>query len=171
MTTPSQTTRPARLPGRPSGTSHRAIGRWGTAARLIAGLLLIGDVAYGHWARGFHPAAWALGLIGFPAILLAAQWLRTRHGRPPLRATGPAGHAVNAAVFFALYFTPWYAPALSVTSDAALIFYGASMLLAAARGYAGCEVLAISNSLLRRHDQVGCLIFSPLDRLEQRQSG
>lgn len=171
MTTPSQTTRPATLHGRPSGTSHRAIGRWGTTARLIVGLLLIGDVAYGHWARGFHPAAWALGLIGFPAILLAAQWLRTRRGRPPLRATGPAGHAVNAAVFLVLYLTPWYAPALSFTSDAALIFYGASMLLAAARGYAGCEVLAISNSLLRRHDQVGCLIFSALDRLEQRPGG
>jgi len=52
------------------------------------------------------------------------------------RATGPAGHAVNAAVFAALYATPWYAPPLGFTSDAALIFYGASMLLAAARGYA-----------------------------------
>jgi hypothetical protein len=70
-------------------------------------------------------------------VLLAAQWLRARRGRPPLRATGPAGHALNAAVFLALYLTPFYAPALSVTSDAALIFCGASMLLAAARGYRG----------------------------------
>lgn len=171
MTTPGQTTQPDRQHDRPSGTSRRVIGRWGTTARLIVGLLLIGEVAYGHWARGFHLAAWALGLIGFPAILLAVQWLRTRHGRPPLQATGPGGHAVNAAVFLLFYLTPWYAPALSVTSDAALIFYGASMLLAAARGYAGCEVLAISNSLLRRHDQVGCLVFSPIDRLEQRHPG
>jgi hypothetical protein len=29
------------------------------------------------------------------------------------------------------------------------------MLLAAARGYAGCEVLAVSNWLLHRDDQVG----------------
>jgi hypothetical protein len=42
----------------------------GTAARLIVGLALVGDVAYGHWARGFHPAAWALGLIGFPSHML-----------------------------------------------------------------------------------------------------
>jgi hypothetical protein len=41
------------------------------------------------------------------------------------------------------------------------------MLLAAARGYGGCEVLAVSNWLLRRDDQVGCLVLSPLDRLEQ----
>ncbi len=46
------------------------------------------------------------------------------------------------------------------------MFYGASMLLAAARGYAGCEVLAISNWLLRRDDQVGCVVFWPIDQLE-----
>ncbi|MGH9117667.1 MAG: hypothetical protein ACRD0A_07245 [Acidimicrobiales bacterium] len=60
-------------------------------------------------------------------------------------ATGPLAHLVNVAVFAALYLTPSYAPALSVTSDAALLFYGISMLLAAVRGYAGCEVLAVSN--------------------------
>ena len=110
---------------RPRPARRRAIGRWGTASRLVVGVLLLADVAFGHWVRGFHLAAWALGLIGFPAILLAAQWVRARRGRGPARATGPAGHAANADVFLALYLTPQYAPALSVTSDAALIFYGA----------------------------------------------
>jgi hypothetical protein len=32
------------------------------------------------------------------------------------------------------------------------------MLLAAARGYAGCAVVALSNWVLRRDDQVGCLL-------------
>jgi hypothetical protein len=41
------------------------------------------------------------------------------------------------------------------------------MLVAALRGSAGCEVLAVSNWLLRRDDQVGCLVFSPLDQLER----
>jgi hypothetical protein len=41
------------------------------------------------------------------------------------------------------------------------------MLLAAARGYAGCEVLAISNWLLRRDDQVGCMRFAPIDHVER----
>jgi hypothetical protein len=58
------------------------------------------------------------------------------------------GFALNAAIFLALYLTPFYAPALAFTSDAALIFYGISMLLAALRGYGGCELLAISNWLL-----------------------
>jgi hypothetical protein len=145
---------------------HRRIGRRGTVARLLAGVALLGDVAYGHWTRGFHPAAWALGLIGFSAVLITAQWLRARHHPAALRATGPIGHAVNAAVFLALYLTPLYVPALSVTSDATLIFYGASMLLAAARGDAGCEALAVSNWLLNRDDQVGCLLFGPIDHLD-----
>jgi hypothetical protein len=67
--------------------------------------------------------------------------------------------------------TPWYAPPLGFTNDAVLIFYGASMLLAALRGYPGCEVLAVSNWLLRRDDQVGCVIFPPLDCLERRLTG
>ncbi len=40
------------------------------------------------------------------------------------------------------------------------------MLVAAARGYAGCEVLAVSNLLLRRDDQVGFAPFWPIDTLE-----
>ena len=54
------------------------------------------------------------------------------------------------------------------TREAALIFYGASLLLAAARGYAGCEILAITNWVLRRDDQVGCVVFSPIDEVEAR---
>jgi hypothetical protein len=76
--------------------------------------------------------------------------------------------ALNVAVFAALFLTPWYAPSISFTSDVALVFYGTSMLVAGLRGYAGCEVLAVSNWLLRRDDQVGCLVFTPLDHLERR---
>ncbi|MGH8998881.1 MAG: hypothetical protein ACRDY7_05765 [Acidimicrobiia bacterium] len=57
---------------------------------------------------------------------------------------------------------------LEPTSDATLIFYGASMWLAALRGNAGCEVLALSNWLLDRDDQVGCALFGPVDQLEHR---
>jgi hypothetical protein len=44
------------------------------------------------------------------------------------------------------------------------------MGLAAARGYAGCEVLAASNWLLRRDDQVGCAVFWPVDQLEHHRT-
>jgi hypothetical protein len=42
------------------------------------------------------------------------------------------------------------------------------MLLAAVRGYRGCELLAVSNWLLRRDDQIGCVVFSPVDHMEGR---
>ena len=42
------------------------------------------------------------------------------------------------------------------------------MLVAAAYGYAGCEVLAVSNWLLRRDDQIGCAVFWPVDTMEAR---
>ncbi len=41
------------------------------------------------------------------------------------------------------------------------------MLIAAARGYAGCEVLAVSNWVLARDDQVGCALFAPVDLVER----
>jgi hypothetical protein len=56
------------------------------------------------------------------------------------------------------------------TRNATLIFLGASMLVAALRGYGGCESLAVSNWLLRRDDQVGCLLLSPIDALEAKSS-
>lgn len=146
---------------------RRSIGPVGTFARLTVGLLLVVSVAVGHVAGAFHPWPWLLGLVGFPAVVLAWQHWRARRHPYRMDATGPTAHLANIAILLALYLTPWYAPALSITSDAALLFYGASMLLAAARGYAGCEVLALSNWLLRRDDQVGCMVFGPVDAAEQ----
>ena len=151
------------VPRRSSQTTdrRRGIGPVGTAARLIVGALLLGSVVQGHLARGFHPSSWALGLVGFPALVLALQWLRARRTPTRLEATGPVSHAFSLAVFLALYL-------MGATSDAALIFYGTSMLVAAVRGYAGCEVLAVSNWLLGRDDQIGCAVFWPVDYLERR---
>jgi len=142
---------------------RRGIGPLGTVARVAVGLVLLGSVVLGHLARGFHPSSWVLGLLGFPALLLALQWLRARRTPTRLEATGPISHAANLVVFLVLYL-------LEPTSDAAPLFYGASMWLAAARGYAGCEVLAVSNWLLGRDDQVGCALFWPIDQLERHRT-
>ena len=151
--------------GTPKPTMRqRLIRPLGTSARVLVGGLLLGSVIQGHLARGFHPSAWVLGLLGFPAVVVGLQWLRARRTPTRLEATGPVSHAVNLAVFLVLYlFEP--------TSDAALIFYGASMWLAALRDYAGCEVLAVSNWLLGRDDQVGCALFWPIDQLERHSAG
>ncbi|HVC75480.1 MAG TPA: hypothetical protein VND96_03075 [Candidatus Micrarchaeaceae archaeon] len=157
----------------------RQIGAIGTAARIALGLafLLIGiaggrvSVIHGQVGIGFEPLSVAVGLVGFPAVVLAWQWLRARAVPTRLQATGPGATALNMLVLAALLLTPRYAPPLSFTSVAALVFYGASMLLAALRGYSGCEVTAISNWILGRDDQVGCLVLSPVDDLERRMKG
>lgn len=148
---------------RPAHPRRRAIGGGGAAARLIAGLLAVGGVIRAQQVSRFDPAPWALGLGGFPATLLAWHWLRASHNPGPLHATGAVGHAVCLAAGAALVLIPLYAPWLSVTQDATALFYGASLLLAVVRGYAGCEVLAVSNWLMRRDDQVGCVFFTPID--------
>jgi hypothetical protein len=155
----------------------RQIGAIGTVARIVLGLafLLVGitggrvTVMNGQVGIGFQPFSVGIGLVGFPAAVLAWQWLRARSVPTRLQATGPGGTALNMLVLAALLLTPWYAPPLSFTSVAALVFYGASMLLAALRGYSGCEVTAISNWILGRDDQVGCLVLSPVDDLERRR--
>jgi hypothetical protein len=155
---------------------RRQIGAIGTTARIVLGLLffcggLIGHrlfVVHGEIRTAFEPFPVALGLIAFPAAVLALQWLRTRITPTRLEATGPVSTTINIVVLVALVLTPLYAPPLSFTSNAALVFYGASMLLAAVRGYSGCEVLAVSNWILGRDDQVGCLVLSPIDNLERR---
>jgi hypothetical protein len=151
------------------GDRGRAIGPIGAGARVGVGLVLMGIVFLSLLTSGSWLPPLALGLVGFPALLLASQWLRAFRDPSRLQATGPLGTALNMLLFAALFLTPWYARPLSVTSDAALVFYGGSMLLAALRGYGGCEVLAFSNWVLRRDDQVGCLVFAPIDRLERRR--
>lgn len=156
--------------GTDSREGGRKIGTVGTVARVIVGLICLVSVISDSIHTGFHPVAFVLGFLGFPAVLLAWQWIRARHAPTRLQATGIVGFTLNAAIFLALYLTRWYAPGVSFLSDATLLFYGISMLLAARRGYAGCEVLALSNWLLHRDDQVGCVLFSPLDALERRSS-
>lgn len=139
-------------PGRPA---TRDIGRIGTIARAVFGVgslaaaATLGTPSIWHWIVGF-------GVL--PLVSVAVMALLRHTGARPVRWTGPAGHLTNTALAVALFV---------VMPHAALIFYGAALLLAAARGYAGCEVLAFSNHLLRRSDEIGCPVFSPIDAIER----
>lgn len=132
------------------------IGPLGRTARLGVGLTF---VALALFWRNPDWADPLIGLIAMPILMVAIASLRAHRRREPLRATGPFGHALNTAVFLPLFLLP-------ATAGAAFLFYGASMLVAAARRSGGCEVTAISNAVLRRDDQVGCVLFAPIDALE-----
>jgi hypothetical protein len=145
MTTPTTTTK------------RRAIGPVGTIARLVVGLAAIALVL----VDGLRWWDVALGLIIIPLVVtLGHTWLGRRLPGA-LRKVDHAGAGAIALIVAPLLIIPY-------TSDATWLWLGASMLLGAARGYAGCEVLAISNWLLRRDDSVGCLIFAPIDQAEAR---
>lgn len=162
-------TGPARNPG-----SHfrREIGPLGTAARLLSGLLLIGLIVYGQLVatKHFTPVAWALGLLGFPALAFAWHWGRIRRNRAPFRETGSLSLLLSLVLPLVVYVTGWAVPALGFISDATILFIGFSLLLAALRGSAGCEFLTLSNWLLGRSDHIACAVFTPIDLWERRDA-
>jgi hypothetical protein len=147
---------------------RRRIGPLGTAARALVGAALLGSVVWGHIDSGVDLWAWVIGLGALPgASIVLIRWRAARRPDRVVWLTGRLGYVATCAAFGAMFATSWYAPSLSVLSDAALIFFGTTMLVAAVRGDAGCEVLAISNWVLRRDDQVGCLLFGCIDSVER----
>lgn len=56
-------------------------------------------------------------------------------------------------------------------SAGVILYIGLSLVLIAARGEPGCEVLAIPAAISRRPTHLACLIFSPLDWIEHRLLG
>ena len=142
-------------------------------ARIVLGFLLLVWGALGGRiviARGLSElrldlAALAVGLLAFPVVFLLALWIRSLRDPSPLDATGPRETAINAVLIVVLLGTSAI-PSISFVGYGVSVFYGATMLLAAALGYAGCEVSAVSNWLLRRQDQVGCPVLSPIDAMD-----
>jgi hypothetical protein len=142
-------------------TTKRRIGPMGTAVRLAGGLGLI-------YLAGADGLSWdvrwyelVIGLAVLPAIMLAVGLVARRHKTGPLRLTGPTWTCLNCAVIVALVASPY-------TSGGALLFYGATMLVAAWRGQSGCEITVIPNVVLGRDDQIGCPTLSLIDDAEAR---
>lgn len=135
-------------------SGHRQIGPLGTAVRLCVAVVMLVYV----FATGPTGTELIAGLVLLPLVEMAVLWVVRPPGTPAFHLYGLVGYAVNfgmAGVLLAVWTTP------------AMIFYGASILLAVVRGYAGCEILALSNLVRRRDDQLACAVFSPIDALEQ----
>ena len=160
---------------RPRSRTERQIGPVGTVVRIVLGSLLLlwgalgGRIVLVNGLASLRPdlPALAAGLVAFPLIFLVALWARSLRDPGPLSATGPRETALNWALIVVLTSTQAIAP-ISFIGFGVFVFYGATMLLAAALGYAGCEVSAVSNWLLRRQDQIGCPVLTPIDSLDHR---
>ena len=152
--------------GKTSGGEARAIGPIGTTARIVTGLCLFSLLGWAAARGDLRTYEVLLGLVGLPIIVMlvviASQ--RVLGTTAYLSATGRVGTLLNLSMIVALFAVPW-------TTEIAYIFYGVPMFLAAWRGYPGCELLSISNLVLRRGDELGCPWFYPIDALEERFTG
>jgi hypothetical protein len=137
--------------------TSRDIGPVGTAARVLVGLALL-YIASGSTIP-FEPQDAVIGLIALPSLVVGLGLVAQRYAHGPIQFTGPLGIALNLAVIVALLANDY-------TGGGATIFYGATMLIAAWRGQAGCEATTISNWILGRNDQIGCPTFAPVDEVE-----
>jgi len=157
-------------------TSRRRIGRVGAVSRVIValGLLYLALTNGGGLVYLTLPNGWlswglvwyeaVLGLIVLPGVMVGAG-LAARHfvGRP-IHLTGQLGLVINTAVIVALLANRY-------TAGGAELFYGTTLLVAAWRAQPGCEATILSNLILRRDDQIGCPVFTPIDAIEARRTG
>jgi hypothetical protein len=153
-----------------TGGQAREIGPIGAASRAVGGLIAI-TVPIALSGIGWWDVAAAL--IGLPLVTLAVSALVTagyeRYAPESLArrhsiCSGPACVLVGAVVGAAIALTI----ATPVNGVAIWSFFGVSMLVAAVRGYAGCEVLAIPNAITGRRDRIGCILYTPIDAAEAR---
>jgi hypothetical protein len=149
--------------------ARRRIGPIGTGARVAGGLaavVLPAALAGVTW--------WDLGvaLLALPltAVLVAAAMAgrargHGRRGAPEQWIRSSLALSSVIAVEVALtYLTPLDG------ATAIWIFIGVSLLVAALRGDAACEAVAIPNAIAGRKDPTGCVIYSPIDAIEARRS-
>jgi hypothetical protein len=141
-------------------TKLRRIGPIGTLSRGLAGLwllyLAVSDGSRLTWDLRWYEVALGLGVL--PAVMLGIG-LAARLAGGPVRFTGPLSLAVNAALGVALFATEY-------TAGGAALFVGTTLLVAAWRAQPGCELTVLSNTILRRDDQIGCFVFTPIDVAE-----
>jgi hypothetical protein len=149
---------------------RRDIGPIGTASRLAAGFAAIvvpiasSGLGWWEWAAldAFAilapPMAWAV-LGGYERW--APEAFASRH----LMLSAPSCSLI--AIFVALSFA--VSALTPADGDVVLwVWLGASMLVAGAAGYGGCEVLAFPNVFMGRRDRIGCVLFTPIDAAEAR---
>ena len=146
---------------------NRQIGPIGTIARAALGLAAIAfSIAQGM-------GAWdvAAGLVGLPLLasgLYACAAAAYGRGQAAHALSTPAGTWAVSVVVLVLVI----ATAIAIThvtpvdAGAIWLFFGASLLLVAARGDAGCEVLAVANAFAGRRESTGCIAFAPVDSIE-----
>jgi hypothetical protein len=153
--------------------SGRAIGPIGTISRVIGGAIFVAVPIALSGIDWWDVAAALVALpiaAGVLSPLIAAAYRRFAP-ESPVRGdgifSGPGCVLIAAVIGVGIGIT-FVTPVDG--SVAIWSFLGVSMLVAAIRGYAGCEVLAIPNLVRGRDDQIGCILYTPIDAAEKARS-
>lgn len=150
----------------------RTLGPIGTAARVIAGSVLILVPIASHGLARWDAFA---ALIVLPALSVALDRLVAAGVTRLAKVTGRLASDVTrtwtvhlsalvvilASATTLTYVTP-------IDAGAIWLFLGVSLLVAGVRGDAGCEAVAIPNAIFRRRERTGCVAFLLVDSLEGR---
>jgi hypothetical protein len=163
---------PAVEQDRDGSGQRREIGPIGTASRLGVGLVAVALPIVLEGLSWWDVGGWVvLALLATVAswpLLLAFERYAPNACGGELRVCSPA-----ACVLVALLLAAAAGVGVATPAQGDVVFWGflgVSMLLAAARGDRGCEVLAFPNAILRRRDRIGCIIFTPIDAAEARRN-
>ena len=141
----------------------------GRALRILLGLALMVYVVPVYFRVPLRVSVGSLllivGLIGVYILLHMTVSQRI------LPLASGFGAIVANGLLVALYFIG--ATGLPIVGGgkgalAAVTFLGISLVVAGVRAAPGCEVMAIPGLLFGKHTELGCIIFSPLDRLERK---
>ena len=140
----------------------------GRALRVLIGLALIVYVTTVFFRVPLRFAVevflLVLGLVALFSLLHIAS-------RRIVAVGSSLGAVVATGLLVALYVAGTHGSLIFGHGEGALAvitFLGVSLVVAGVRAVPGCEVIAIPSLLFRKHTELACLIFSPLDSLERK---
>jgi hypothetical protein len=141
----------------------------GRFLRLLLGVILIADLIpiYG---RLRVPFLFRTALLTV-AILVVYSLMHMLALRRVLGLNSWLGTTLALVLLIAVYLAGGPGGLLLGRGEgqlAAGTFLGISLLLAGIRGDAGCELMSIPSALFKKRCRLPCVVFTPLDRLEQK---
>lgn len=133
------------------------------ALRIALGLLMVALIAPALWS-----ASWSgRGRVAGVFLALVVFYTAVHHvvGRYLGWLHPWAGAAIAAAPVLVVFAQG------GAYEVGAVGFVGLSLVVIAALGHPGCEVLAFPTLILGRRTHLACLLFSPLDWIEAKMAG
>jgi hypothetical protein len=144
----------------------------GRLLRLLFGVIIIADLIpiYGRLPAPFllRTALLIVAILVVYSVIYALALLDI------VGLNSWLGTAVTLALLIAVYLVGAPGGLLLGKGEGRLAvgtFLGISLLLAGMRGDAGCELMSIPSALFKNRCHLPCVLFSPLDRIEQKLRG